>query len=132
MQLLTVASDKGDGVSLVKKIDYVINMLRRASKLAGKNLTDRFQGVYNTPYYIFILLFYHANAVTASETKAGVLTETRISSLQSISINLITLHKNVQTHIKWKRILKSVVFSDKIALLKNVHMHKNGKCNDGN
>ena len=43
-----------------------------------------------------------------------------------------SIHKNVQMHIKWEWILKSNLICNRIALLKNVHMHGNGECNNGN
>ena len=43
----------------------------------------------------------------------------------------ISLHKNVQIHIKWEWILKFNLFCDRMSLLKNVQIHGNGECNDG-
>ena len=42
-----------------------------------------------------------------------------------------TIHKNVQMHIKWEWILECNLFCDRISLLKNVQMHGNGECNNG-
>ncbi len=42
VQLLTVAGDERDGVSLVDELDDIINMVLFAAKLAGKNLAYAF------------------------------------------------------------------------------------------
>ena len=46
-------------------------------------------------------------------------------------INFVALHKNVQMHRKQEWILKFNLFYDRISLLKNVQMRRNGECNDG-
>ena len=73
VQLLAVAGDKGDGVSLVKKIDYVINMFRRAFKLAGEDLTDGFQSFYNSPYYNLLYYFITRPPLLQVKRNAGAL-----------------------------------------------------------